>query len=395
MSLFLLASAVLLAQKPSELSSQAKGAAIAAIGTTLKQMAFVPGVDFTAWPQVVKRHREDLDAAKDTSQFMAALNEALAEFHVSHLSVAPNSVFQREKIRGFGFVSTVEKGKTTVLRVFDGTQAARAGLRPGIKLESFDFPDYPSTDKIEIGYYDRQRNYQTKTIEKESFLPIVKPDLVWGDSTTCVMVVPSFYAGYDKKLVEQLVRNAARFPNMLIDLRGNPGGDPDAAMHFLGAFLPDRTRVGAAVSKEGLQEFAKITGKTKVDPPALVRWIKPSMAMVSSKVPAQYKGRIAVLIDGGVGSAAEMVAQALRDHLGAPIFGVPSAGAVLFANAAPISSDYLLAFPWRDYWTVKGERLEGRPIQPDVPIALDSEEASLDPLPLRLKAIGWLKSHPK
>lgn len=390
MSLAVLACAALLGQKPAPLSPALKKQIVEGIGNVLREIAFVPGVDFTTWPKVAQRHKKALDAARTPDAFAAEVGAALGEYGVSHLALVRPGKGPGTTVRSFGFYSTVYNDQNVVLRVYAGTQAERAGLRRGMILSTFSFPDFPNTDRIEVGHFDNAHVLRTATIGKETFVPRETPDLVWVDKDTCALVVPSFHDGYDKQMVEQCVRNAARFSNLLIDLRGNPGGSPDNATHFLGAFLPPGTRVGAAVSKELLRDYAKAKGKGPIDRAALVRWAPKAHTDTVPSVKATYKGHIAALIDEGTGSAAECVALALRDVAGTPIFGRRSAGAVLYANGCPLPGGYMLYFPWRDYWTARGERIEGHPIVPDVEVADDSEEAGLLPYPLRRKATEWL-----
>src|SRR5690349_21910252 len=86
--------------------------------------------------------------------------------------------------------------------------------------------------------------------------------------------------------------------------------------------------------------------------------------MTRTKEP--FKGDIVVLVDGGSGSASEMMAAALKEQLGAKIVGAKSAGAVLASTMLPLSNGFLLQFPLMDYVTIKGQRLEGTGLVPDV-----------------------------
>jgi len=401
MAFALFACAALLAPKPVVLTPALKHAILEGIGTTLRSKAFVPGVDFTTWPKIAHRHASAFASAKGPDAFALEIDRALFEYGVSHLSVIPPGRRPGAKMRAFGFVSNVYKGKVVVSHVFPGTQAAREGLYPGLILSTFDFPDYPDTDRIEIGY-EKGGAAWTTTIAKESFVPRQEVDLVWGDTDTCVLKVPTFSADYDEKTLEKLVANAARFPNLILDLRGNGGGLPQHATHLLGAFLPPGTRIGAAISPGTLRAYAKSVGRpaagqravgqSAADRAEMARRAPTDDALIVRRIPKPYTGHVAVLIDGGSASAAEVVATALRDYAQIAIFGTRSAGMVLFSDPAPLPGGYLLAFPYSDYWTAKGERLEGRPVTPDVEAAEGSDETSVLPYPLRLKAIEWLRA---
>ena len=66
------------------------------------------------------------------------------------------------------------------------------------------------------------------------------------------------------------------------------------------------------------------------------------------------------------GSAAEIAAAALHDVLGAPVIGTKSAGAVLASVIDPVSNGFTLQYPIEDYVTIKGVRLEGNGVTPDI-----------------------------
>jgi carboxyl-terminal processing protease len=81
----------------------------------------------------------------------------------------------------------------------------------------------------------------------------------------------------------------------------------------------------------------------------------------------RLKVPVAALIDGASGSGSEIMAGALREQLGAKLYGRRSAGAVLASLIQPIGDDlgFLLQYPVTDYVTIKGLRIEGNGVQPD------------------------------
>ena len=80
--------------------------------------------------------------------------------------------------------------------------------------------------------------------------------------------------------------------------------------------------------------------------------------------PKPFEGKIAVLVNRGSASASEIAAAALRDVLESPIIGSATAGAVLGSTYASLPNGFRLQYPAQDYVTLKGQRLEGHPIQP-------------------------------
>lgn len=96
-----------------------------------------------------------------------------------------------------------------------------------------------------------------------------------------------------------LVRRALRGAEgpVVLDLRGNPGGDLDAAVRIAELFLPSGSVVATVVDAHG----HATERRTRVAP--------------------AFDGPLAVWVDGGTASAAEVLAAALLDHERAAVVG--------------------------------------------------------------------------
>jgi len=135
----------------------------------------------------------------------------------------------------------------------------------------------------------------------------------------------------DKKGVKKLV----------VDLRGNAGGFPfDLASLF-----------------------------TNADP--LMYSLVPfgeDQAIAHTKI-APWKGAhpIAVLVDEGTASGAEMVALSLREHSGAVVIGQPTAGGLTFPTTEKLIGNVTLSYPTAKVGTAKDKLVQdGNRITPDV-----------------------------
>jgi carboxyl-terminal processing protease len=72
-------------------------------------------------------------------------------------------------------------------------------------------------------------------------------------------------------------------------------------------------------------------------------------------------------VNGASGSASEITAQALKEHLNAPIVGTKSAGAVLVSVMVPVANTgFMVQYPINDYVSAKGVRLEHTGVGVDV-----------------------------
>jgi C-terminal processing protease CtpA/Prc len=128
---------------------------------------------------------------------------------------------------------------------------------------------------------------------------------------------------------------------LVVDLRGNAGGFPfDLASLF-----------------------------TDADP--LMYSLVPfgdDQAIAHTKI-APWKGThpIAVLVDEGTASGAEMVALSLREHSGAVVVGQPTAGGLTFPTTEKLIGNVTLSYPTSKVGTAKDKLVQdGNRITPDV-----------------------------
>jgi carboxyl-terminal processing protease len=128
---------------------------------------------------------------------------------------------------------------------------------------------------------------------------------------------------------------------LVVDLRGNAGGFPfDLASLF-----------------------------TDADP--LMYSLVPfgdDQAIAHTKI-APWKGThpIAVLVDEGTASGAEMVALSLREHSAAIVVGQPTAGGLTFPTTEKLPGNVTLSYPTSKVGTAKDKLVQdGNRITPDV-----------------------------
>ena len=85
------------------------------------------------------------------------------------------------------------------------------------------------------------------------------PDsLVWIDEEVAFITVQSFSdANYNQTLTDLLFEQAARAKVLVIDLRGNGGGNAVNVEHLAGKVLPPNTVLGTFVEKADVEKFAR------------------------------------------------------------------------------------------------------------------------------------------
>ena len=146
-------------------------------------------------------------------------------------------------------------------------------------------------------------------------------------------------------------------PGLVLDLRNNPGGVLDAAVHVADTFLDS----GLIVSAEGRTPDARF------------------------RMEAQPGDRLAgaplsVLVNGGSASAAEIVAGALQDHRRAAIVGESTFGKGSVQTIMPLSDGRAIKLTTSRYFTPSGRSIQNRGITPDIvvePLGAAGQDAQL------------------
>ncbi len=162
-------------------------------------------------------------------------------------------------------------------------------------------------------------------------------------SPSCVYVAfPDFHPDRREQF-EKIVRAARDIPTMVLDLRGNPGGRIRTLQRVAGLFLDEA--VPLLTMREGTQE-------------------EKVVARLSALT---YAGRLRILIDERTGSAAELLAAALRDLGRAELLGRPTAGSTRSRQSVMLPGGVLFHYAGTtEFLRRDGTRVEGVGVAPDV-----------------------------
>jgi carboxyl-terminal processing protease len=135
-------------------------------------------------------------------------------------------------------------------------------------------------------------------------------------------------------------------PSLVVDVRGNSGGDFDL---FISKFFEAPASCLRVQTREGT---AEITIEPDEDP---------------------YRGRVAVLVDEMSISAAELFAASMQTTGRGVVVGDRSPGVALGTQFAQLPNGALFVHPDRQYRMTDGTVLEGRGVIPDVEVPLKGE----------------------
>lgn len=339
--------------------------------------AFVPGIDFHQWPAFLQAEQSKIDKANTDDEFAGAVNEALHKFGASHIVLTTPRMTDMRNTNstvGIGISSQVTPDGLLVVRTVPGASADKAGLRAGdviVKVEGKPVQGIegipgPEGTKVTITVKHPDGTVVDYTLVRHKFSTVRPEELKSIDKDTDEISIYTFDNSYNADRVESLMRKADQKKNLIVDLRDNPGGAVVNLQHFLGLLVPPHTPIGTFISKRMVDRYVEDEKGDPTDLKAIAAWSPSKVRPVVNQDMPVYKGHVAVLINGGSGSAAEICAAALHDTVGATLVGQKTAGAVLVSVIVPAADDFSLQYPLSDYVTIKGVRLEGNGVSPDI-----------------------------
>ena len=364
-------------------TKQVKDEVVAKISHIITTYAYVPGVDFSKFPEMLAAHQDDIDKAQTEDDFDDAVNTVLEEFKLTHLSMqTPEESEQRVEGQTVGLgvnihVMNKQFGDKVdgimVVRVVPGSAAEDAKLQPGDLITEADgkpvkFPGElagKAGEPVTLTIVGVDGKTRTVKVVRRLFSTVRPEELDWQDKDTAILHVYTFDLSYDPGRVEDLMKKANKAKNLIVDLRDNGGGVVANVQHFLGLFLPKETSIGTFINKQLVQRYEDEQHGDPTDLKGMAAWSDRKIRSTDDGI-EPYQGHVVVLVNGGTGSGAEIAAAALRETLGAQVVGTKSAGAVLVALMGNLPDGYTLLYPITDYVTSKGIRLEGNGVQPDV-----------------------------
>jgi len=170
---------------------------------------------------------------------------------------------------------------------------------------------------VKISYLSNETKTQKmiEAVSKEYFKQTVFLHPVAVDGVFC-LEVPKFdrMTGEDMDRFLQMIK--AQDPKgLVLDLRGNPGGPPLAAMEISGFFL------------NGGDEFAYFQKRNAP---------KADLEVPSFDPQSKFTGPIVILVDADTGSAAELFAGIMQFRGRAVVLGVNTAGQILLKSMFPV-----------------------------------------------------------
>lgn len=361
--------------------------AVAAVAVGALGAAFVAGLFVGASParpsvvdQAAKVIREKADTppsgqALDASAIQAMLsdlNDRWANYYAS--GPAGGDALQAlldGRYSGLGVwlrATSAQDARAVIASVTADSPAARAGLEPGDAIVEIDGRDTAAEDSGAIAGDLRGPSGTVVQLVVRSAggatraVAVTRADVPSTTVSTDLLApgierirIATFSRGAGAQVAAAVAAGRAHgIDAYVLDLRGNPGGLLDEAVRTASVFLDG----GPVVSLAGRSVPAQTLDAARGG---------------DTRVP------LAVLVDGGTASAAEVLAGALRDRGRAVLVGTRTFGKGSVQQVTHLSDGSELEITVATYRTPDGDAVDGVGIAPDVAVdPLDPPQAAAD-----------------
>lgn len=311
-----------------------------------------------------------VDQVNIRSMMRGAINGMLSSLdpHSGYMSPEDFQELEEEttgSFTGVGIEVTIRDGILTAVAPIEGTPADRLGIKPGDQILRIDGMLTKNMTLMEA--MKKMRGPKGSTIT----LSIQRPE--WRGSRNFTLVrediplfsvksmelepgygyirISNFQDSTTEDVLSALDALRARHPlkGLVLDLRNNPGGLLDQAIKVADIFLDHGVIVSTRSRNNQEQILYEAHPDTRVE---------------------SYP--MAVLINGGSASGAEIVAGALQDHKRARILGTTSFGKGSVQTIIPLPDGAGIRLTTAKYYTPSGDSIQATGIRPDIVTPLDT-----------------------
>ncbi|TPW05877.1 MAG: carboxyl-terminal processing protease [bacterium] len=340
----------------------------------VRNQYYDPGLHGVDWNAARRTWRPVALTATDDRTLYRAIGDMLDLLDDDHAGAAPPAVARRQdtlrqRRAAIGVSLRPEPSGDAYLieQVRPGSPAAEAGVAVGWRLVTGEGAlwtpeqDIAEGRPVTLSLIDGEGAARPLTLTPRLMEPT--PAFVADRSRPGVLVltVDGFELGLGRWMGEQL-ENLPPETDVVIDLRGNPGGRLAEADAVLSCFLPRDRLWAARTGRSGRRVDLRTAGGC-------------------GDLDAPVGNDVAVLVDGNSRSAAELTPAALQEARRAVVVGAPTAGAVLISQETRLPDGGRLSLSRADFVTSGGVRLEKRGVTPDIaaPLTLEDRRAGRDP----------------
>ena len=297
--------------------------------------------------------------------YVGALGDPYSAYYDEEQTSALMETTQGE-YGGIGVVLTqnLDTGVTTASSVYEDSPAMKAGMKDGDIIYQVEGRDVSGMDLEEISGNIKGEKGTTVEItvlrgeDREEVTLTITRDTIQAETVKTRMLEDEIgylaISEFDSVTLGQYKEGLAELKaqgmeGLIVDLRGNPGGNLDTVCEILDLMLPEGLIVYTEDKDGNRQEF-------------------------TSDEAQEVQVPLAVLVDGNSASASEIYAGAIQDYGIGQIVGTKTYGKGVVQTIYDLKDGTSLKLTVAEYFTPNGRNIDGEGITPDVEVAYQRDE---------------------
>lgn len=393
-----------------DLNKVQRQALLSKIEVTVSEKFYDPAFDKGSWQRIVERHRESIVNAPSTEAFEKAVAGMLHELSPKSLGLLSKRtpINPRNAINASFSVQRVGDGLRWVFQdVLPEGVAAQAGARSGDVLltaagkdmrpssESAGEPPFEMSHEIgmtvrrgtsDLSYLLRTGDPKYKDNPYSDLKALTASTLDGGIAYLRVSLFPGKIGIDFANELDGLFRGRLAGANQLIiDLRGNPGGGI-GGLTLMSYLTPDRLPIGYSKNRKMAQDrthpsslpmFDRVPRSKLAIPGLALKFMKKTSVFLYTEGQGSkaFRGRVVILVNEHTTGSAEMLVQFAQENGLATVVGSKTPGRLVSRSATKLDAGYRLIVPVAAYVSAKEKQIEGNGIAPDVVVPWSFTEA--------------------
>ncbi|HEX8288384.1 MAG TPA: S41 family peptidase [Pyrinomonadaceae bacterium] len=360
---------------------------------TINRKYYDPNFNGVNWTAARERYLPRVETAKDDAEFYSLVKQMVGELGDAHTNfLTPKEAAARKSRQsvGVGLWIGEAEGKPVVFGVKADSEAARAGIVPGMILTAVDGRNArevlaekraaiksssanavnrfayarllsgAENTPVVLGFLDLNNQVKEVTLFRRANnnFNFSASELVSRRLPSNIGYIrfdefkSSFLKPYKKALIE-----LKDTKGLIIDLRFNAGGEAYAMEEIAERFFSEKVSFGKAKTRTG--KMPKFLGISLV----------PKELFVGDDDMHLYSAPVVVLISSYSASASEHFAVGMQESGRAKIVGSQSCGCLLGIIGKTKIEGAELYLSQIDFISAQGKRIEGVGVTPDLPVA--------------------------
>lgn len=322
---------------------------------------------YEAYDTILNEYYNEVDSKKLLDGAKNGMLSALEDQHTSYFDKQETEDFNTElsgTYYGIGAqIQLIETNKVQIIKIFDDSPAAKAGLKVGDIFVKIDGKSTDGLDASGVANILRSNKVKKSTLVmnrdgEEIEIKITKAnvtlfsvssEMIDNDEKIGYISVSLFskntYVQF-RDAIEKLEKDDMQ--SLIIDLRGNTGGYLSTVTDMLELYIDKGKVLYKMQTNEGTSEY-------------------------KAKYNSDKNYKVIILIDNGSASASEIMAAAMRENYGATLVGKTTYGKGTVQTTKKLSDGTMIKYTIEKWLTPAGNNIDGEGIKPDYDIDLSED----------------------